>query len=125
MLCLACLSHFINFWDVFVHVNETKPTFFFLAGAIKEYIYIDIDFSLRSGTADERWMNLYIWREKENTQEQGWHMQKEKHTDTRSFIHACVCIYICVCAGVDSLCTHSLKSSSELTPGEFKKVDCK
>lgn len=39
----GCLSHLINFVDVCVHKNETKPTF--PAKAIKEYIHIDIHFS--------------------------------------------------------------------------------
>lgn len=40
----SCLPHFINFRDVFVHENETKPSF--PAMAIKEYIYIHIDFAV-------------------------------------------------------------------------------
>ncbi len=46
----ACLSHFINFIDVFVQKNGTKQTF--PAKAIKEYIYIDIDSSTRFSSVE-------------------------------------------------------------------------
>lgn len=46
----GCLSHFMSFMDVFLHKNETTVPIWATvpAKAIKEYIYIDIDFSLFS-----------------------------------------------------------------------------